>query len=104
MKNEIRTNKYDAKRYALCEGRHEMPSDCMGSIFPNMLTPTDIIGLQETAARFLVEQEIDQLGLYVTGLSVALVAVINACHELNIPLTLYHYDRDSNSYYTQEVL
>lgn len=81
-----------------------MPSDCMGSVFPNTLIPTDVNGLQATAARFLVEQEIDQLGLYVTGLSVALVAVINACHELNISLTLYHYDRDSNSYYTQEVL
>lgn len=42
--------------------------------------------------------------LYVTGLTVATVAVINVCREEGIDLTLYHYDRESGSYYPQKVV
>lgn len=42
--------------------------------------------------------------LYVTGLTVALVAVLNACHKLGIVVTLYHYDREEGNYYPQQVL
>lgn len=44
------------------------------------------------------------LVLYVTGLSVALVAVINACIRVGIGLTLMHYNRDTGNYYPQDVL
>lgn len=44
------------------------------------------------------------LRLYVTGLSVALVAVLNACRGLGITVELLHYDRESGSYYSQEVV
>lgn len=46
---------------------------------------------------------IEELTLYVTGLTVALVAVINACRGFNVKLTLMHYDRESGTYYPQEV-
>lgn len=44
------------------------------------------------------------LDLYVTGLTVALISVLNACRELEIEVTLYHYDRESGNYYPQQVL
>ena len=43
------------------------------------------------------------LVLYVTGLGVALVAAINACLRVGISITLMHYDRDTGSYYPQDV-
>mgnify|MGYP000961133140 CR=1 FL=1 len=45
-----------------------------------------------------------KLRLYVTGLSVALVAALNACQELGIDVELLHFDRASGDYYSQEVV
>lgn len=44
------------------------------------------------------------LVLYVTGLSVALTAVINVCQCNDIALTLMHYDQGTGDYYPQEVM
>ena len=43
--------------------------------------------------------DIKSLDLYVTGLTVALVSVLNACRQLGIVGTLYHYDREEGNYY-----
>ena len=43
------------------------------------------------------------LVIYGTGLTVALVAVINACLRVGISVTLMHYNRDTGSYYPQDV-
>ena len=84
--------------FALCEGRHDMP--CDEAIFPGTIEdPTDVMGLVRIAS--------DKLGgcktvvVYVTGLTVALVAVINACRDMGINLCLKHYDRNTGSYYNQ---
>lgn len=44
-----------------------------------------------------------ELDVYVTGLTVALVEVINFCSLYGIKLVLYHYDKYTKSYYTQNV-
>lgn len=44
------------------------------------------------------------LVLYVTGLSVALVSVINVCMRVGISLTLMHFNRATGDYYPQGVL
>lgn len=44
------------------------------------------------------------LMLYVTGLSVALVSVINVCMRVGISLTLMHYDQTTGNYYPQGVV
>lgn len=44
-----------------------------------------------------------ELDVYVTGLTVALVEVINFCSLYGIKLVLYHYDKYTKSYYTQDV-
>lgn len=44
------------------------------------------------------------LVIYVTGLTVALVAVINACLRVGISVTLMHFNRETGDYYPQDVL
>lgn len=44
------------------------------------------------------------LMLYVTGLSVATVAVINVCIRVGISLTLMHFNQATGDYYPQGVL
>lgn len=89
------------KTLALCEGRHEMPDAVEGAIFGNSVDPLDVDGLEKIASEKLAG--VQHLRLYVTGLTVALVAVINVCHEKCIKLTLMHFDRGSGNYYQQMV-
>jgi hypothetical protein len=70
-------------------------------LFSNTLNPLDLDSMFNTAVKAL--RDVKELTLYVTGLTVALVEVIKAYAALNISLTLYHYDRDSGTYYPQKV-
>lgn len=45
-----------------------------------------------------------RLVLYVTGVPMALAAVITVCLYFGINFTLMHYDRGTEDYYPQEVL
>lgn len=88
---------------ALCESRHEIPQAVDGAIFGQSVDPTAPLKLELEARRVIETSGVEFLTVYVTGLSVALVAVINACHSLGVCLTLMHYDRDSGEYYPQPV-
>lgn len=89
---------------SLCAARHQMPADVVGSVFGNTLDPLDINGLQKTADDFVGSLDKDaSLHLYVTGLTVALVAVINACKKAGVKLVLWHFNRDNGDYYPQDV-
>lgn len=94
----------DHASMALCEGRHAIPQAEDGSIFGNTIDPLDPQALQAEAESKLRELDIKSLDLYVTGLTVALISVLNACHKLGIVVTLYHYDREEGNYYPQQVL
>ena len=59
--------------------------------------------LESEAKEKLESLNITKLNLYVTGLTVALIAVLNATRELGIKVTLWHFDRESGKYYCQEV-
>ena len=87
---------------ALCQARHEMPSEVVGSIFNQEVNPLDLQGLEQTALDKV--KGLDALTLYVTGLTVALVATLNACRKAGVKVLLMHYNRDNNCYYPQEVL
>lgn len=114
---------------ALCEGRHEIPEAVHGSIFHTEIqnvTDTKHLEIKAfdrlwtrcyangmTEDRCYETKDGDDVGcfiasdvhvnLYVTGLTVALIAVLNVCREERIPVTLYHYDRESGKYFPQEV-
>lgn len=44
------------------------------------------------------------LVLYVTGLTVATVAVINVCTRVGISVKLMHFNQETGDYYPQEVM
>lgn len=86
----------------LCSARHKTPATD-GAIFRNEVDPTDTTGLEKCALERLTELQVEKLDLYVTGLTAALIAVINAARELGVTVTLWHFDRETGDYYKQEV-
>jgi len=87
---------------ALCEGRHEMPSDVEGSIFPQTIEdPFDFEGISKTVKEKLYG--IKELDLYVTGLTVLTVEVIKYCVKNEVDLTLFHYNTHTGAYDAQRV-
>lgn len=89
------------KKMCLCQGRHEIPEAEDGAIFPNEINPTDLERINAVCEKSL--QGVKKLTLYVTGLTVALVSVINYCHANKVDLTLMHFDRNTGGYYPQKV-
>lgn len=86
----------------LCKGRHETPATD-GAIFDTEVDPLKILDLENHAYEKLVQLQVTELDLYITGLTVALIAVLNAARTLSIPVILHHFDVKSKSYYSQKV-
>lgn len=91
----------DTASMELCKGRHSTPATD-GAVFETEINPLDTAELEQTAKIQLQSLNIKKLNLYVTGLTVALIAVLNVTKELNIKVTLWHFDRESGEYYKQE--
>lgn len=90
----------ECKIMELCQGRHSTPARD-GAIFENTVNVRDITSMRRTVEKKL--EGVDALMLYVTGLTVALVEVINFCHENKVELVLMHYDKEKEDYYPQIV-
>jgi len=90
-------------KIGLCKSRHEIDG-VVEYLFPNSVNPLDLSGLEETAFIAISKMEIGKsIDLYVTGLTVALVAALNVCRREGIAVTLYHFNRESGEYYPQIV-
>ena len=91
--------------FELCEGRHKIPEAVDGAIFKHAIDPSNIDAMMVACDLLLSTcKNKVHLHVYVTGLSVALVSVINYCQQWGIPLTLHHWNPTIQDYYTQEVL
>ena len=90
---------------ALCSGRHEIPQATDGAIFGAIEDVTNINALDEKAAKALTPYYKGEgnVNVYVTGLTVALVSVINVACSHGVNLTLWHYNAADGSYYPQYV-
>ena len=115
---------------ALCQGRHDIPQATDGFIFSEIANVTETNTMRKVVEDFAKNHGMCQyesggckycdkvfpcgysscalfysvkINLYVTGLTVALVEVINYCHLNDIELTLYHFNRETNDYYAQEI-
>ena len=108
----------------LCTARHPLP--VAEYIYPGTVNPLDFDGLRVAAVKFILDrvgvesvyaQPINgndytdtacfrgrrELVVYVTGLTAATAAVIAACAENGVHLTLMHFDRDSGDYKPQVI-
>lgn len=92
-------NKY-TKVLGLCESRHPMPESVQGYVFPQEIKdPTDTGYLYQLAEQSL--KDCNSAIIYVTGLTVALGAVVSYCVLHGIGLTLMHFDRETGEYFSQ---
>jgi hypothetical protein len=91
-------------KLGLCAGRHDIPN-IDGYVFGEITDPTDIRTMNHQACKVLFGKfglaQGDHIDLYVTGLTVALVEVLRVCLWEGITVTLWHYDRGTNSYFPQ---
>ena len=92
------------KKYALCEGRHVIPQAKDGAIFPSIVKPV-VDELEAYADKFIRNHLVQgqTMHLYATGLTMALLAVLNACKKHSIPVVVFHYNRDTGDYDPQEI-
>ncbi len=89
----------------LCEGRHDIDIPMDGYIYHDIKDPMDFDELKNVAfeALWRYGHSDVELTLYVTGLTPALIAVLNECGALEIDVTLMHYDKVTGAYKPQKV-
>src|SRR5690554_465878 len=116
-------------RIGVCEGRHPLP--VKHYIFPQEINPLEVYELEAASYYKLIEiAEKEKLqvthstitlsnqvgyndvtvrvydavaAIYVTGLTVAVLAVVKAAKILFEEVVVMHYDRDKGTYYEQEM-
>mgnify|MGYP006874685980 FL=1 len=98
------------KNLGLCKGRHEIASVEKYIFDENYFSDgskiKDLSAQMSHVINFVIENNLQrqEVNLYVTGLTVALISVLNAFKISHIKVNLYHFDRDTNTYFKQEVL
>lgn len=109
------------------QGRHEMPVEAY--VLKEVKDPTDVDGIQKAvnkrmnallgdsltttyswhAANYCDNTDVKhqvstvKVNLYVTGLTVVTLAVINWCLWAGAPITCWHYDRETEKYVPQDM-
>ena len=93
--------KVDADVYGLVSGRHAMPvEEYIFTEIEDMFSFFDL----EVKALSSIKKTSDLLVLYVTGLTVATVSVLNVAKKLGYKdVVLKHYNRDNGLYESQWV-
>ena len=86
----------------LCKDRHPAPVN--DGIFPEFVMSTFDPDYLYSEADFAIPKDCERLALYVTGLTVAIMAVVRVCSERHIDLVCYHYQKARGTYNRQEVL
>lgn len=90
-----------ATKVGLIKGRHEMPVE-QYIIEDEIETLFDYDSIRKKVTKRIEQLKISgRLEVYVTGLSAVLAEVIVCCKEKNIPLSLMHYNFETESYVEQ---
>lgn len=87
--------------FGLCSGRHDIP--VKDYIFGEIEDPTNFDALRAQALA-VIPLDADEVTVYVTGLTPALLAVIGVCQDREVTMNAMNYDRVSGEYKQQGVL
>jgi len=94
-------------KVGLVKGRHKLPDDVTEYIFTRALTSEEMVDkdwLYLTASNALAKWKPQEVEIYVTGLTSALIAVLNVCRVHRIKVVCVHYDRQTGGWWRQEVM
>ena len=89
-------------------GRHQLPVQEY-VINEEIEDVTDVDSIQKKVDKYFEENianvdEKVELILYVTGLTLVVLAIVNACKKYGCDLVCMHYDRENNCYIGQKIL
>lgn len=85
----------------LCEGRHSWP--VKEGIFPKVVEHINEVDLENIAEQ-RIPKDCTRVAVYVSGLTIAMLAVVKVCARRGIGLTAYHYNPGSGVFSRQDVL
>lgn len=92
-------------KIGVCKGRHEMPCDMY--VFDSIEDPTNVEKIEKEAKAFFYKnffnEGVKKFEIYVTGLTVALIAVMKAADRYCDNIVLMHYDIKTGKYYPQDI-
>lgn len=96
------------KNIGVCKGRHDIPAVTCGYVFPHEIPAEMLVNplaLEEEALSKLnsLLSGNTNVNIYVSGLTVAVMATVNACKALGVKVTLMHFNRENGEYYPQEI-
>lgn len=89
----------------LVKGRHEI-AEVEDYIFKRTIeNPSDFGSMWKVADDYIgdMDMSVKEINLYVTGLTAALIEVLNVSKEYGIKVNLYHFNPNDQKYYKQEV-
>ena len=91
----------------LIKGRHRLPDDVSTYIFPSDVPQDHICDaayMENVCSAFCDKHKPDKIVVYVTGFTPALLALIRVCVARGIKLDAYNYNRETRSFWMQEVM
>ena len=89
----------------LVKGRHEI-AEVTDYIFKGTIeNPSDFGSMWRAADNYIgdMDMSIKEINLYVTGLTAALIEVLNVSKEYGIKVNLFHFNPVDQKYYKQDV-
>lgn len=91
-----------AIKIGLIKGRHDIQGINDYIFEGDIKDVTDTQAMADTVAKKL--ESASSVDVFVTGLTVALIEVVNFAIFNNLPLTLWHFNRDTGNYFPQVVV
>ena len=89
------------------KGRHRIinnqKQEITDFVFDEIVDVRNIDEMQAIADSKIASISSDRIHLYITGLTVAVITVINAVIKYNKKIVFWHYDRETETYYPQKL-
>lgn len=89
------------------KGRHRIinneKQEITDFVFDEIVDVRNIDEMQAIADSKIASISSNRVHLYITGLTVAVITVINAVIKYNKEIVFWHYDRETETYYPQKL-